>query len=113
MALLKLSGRVPADRGWVWEELALVQVLMAWVRDRVVLVEQQFGRLDLKVDRILTQVEQPWQQGIVRHPSDARFTFSLPSASLIPGNLPAEAGLDLTITGGQHLAPQGQYLSAS
>jgi outer membrane protein OmpA-like peptidoglycan-associated protein len=58
MALLGLSGCVPADRGWVREELALVQVQMAEVRDRVVLVEQQFGRLDPKLDRILVQVEQ-------------------------------------------------------
>jgi hypothetical protein len=108
VALLGLSGCVPADRGWVREELALVRVQMAWVRDRVVLVEQQFGRLDPKVDRILTQVEQPWQQGIIQHRSDARFTFSLPSTSFIPGNLPATAGLDLAITGAQHLSPQAQ-----
>jgi len=55
VALLGLSGCMPADRGWVREELALVQVQMAGVRDRVVLVEQQFGRLDPKIDRILTQ----------------------------------------------------------
>jgi hypothetical protein len=100
VALLGLSGCVPADRGWVREELALVHVQMAEVRDRVAQVEQHFGRLDPKLDRILTQMGQPQQQGIVQHPSDARFTFSLPSASLIPGNLPAEASLDLTITGG-------------
>jgi hypothetical protein len=97
VALLGLSRCVPADRGWVREELGLVRVQMAWVWGRVALVEQQFGRLDRKVDRILTQVVQPWQQDIVQHPSDARFTFSLPSARLIPGNLTAEAGLDLTI----------------
>jgi hypothetical protein len=99
VALLGLSGWVPADRGWVQEQLAPVQVQVAEVRDRVAHVEQQFGRRDPKVDRILTQMEQPWQQGIVPHPSDARVTFSLPSASLIPGNLPAEVGLDSTITG--------------
>jgi outer membrane protein OmpA-like peptidoglycan-associated protein len=58
VALLGLSGCVPADRTWVREELALVQVQMAEVRDRVVVVEQQFGRLDPKVDRILAQLEQ-------------------------------------------------------
>jgi hypothetical protein len=100
VALLELSGCLPASRGWVRGQLAPVQVQVAEVQDRVAVVEQQFGRLDPKVDRILTQMEQPWQQGILQHPSDARFTFSLPSASLIPGNLPAEAGLDLTITGG-------------
>jgi hypothetical protein len=81
VALLGLSGCVPADRGWVREELALVRVQMAWVRNRVVLVEQQFGRLDPKVDRILTQVEQPWQQGIVQHPSDIHLTHVLPFRS--------------------------------
>jgi outer membrane protein OmpA-like peptidoglycan-associated protein len=58
VALLGLSGCLPAGRGWVREELALVQVQMAEVRDRVVVVEEQFGRLDPKVDRILVQVEQ-------------------------------------------------------
>jgi hypothetical protein len=101
VALLGLSGCVPADRGWVRKELALVQVQMAEVQDRVAQVEQQFGRLDPKVDRILARMEQPWQQGLVQHPADPRFTFSLPSASLIPGNLPDEASLDLTITGGE------------
>jgi len=42
----------------VREELALVQVQVAEVRDRVVVVEVQFGRLDPKVDRILVQVGQ-------------------------------------------------------
>jgi hypothetical protein len=100
VALLGLSGCLPASRGWVREELAPVQVQVAEVRDRVAVVEQQFGRLDPKVDRILAQVEQRGQQGIVQHPADTRFTFPLPSASLIPGDLPAEASLDLTITGG-------------
>jgi outer membrane protein OmpA-like peptidoglycan-associated protein len=58
VALLGLSGCLAADRGWVREELALVQIQMAAVRDRVALVEQQFGRLDPKVDRILAQTEQ-------------------------------------------------------
>jgi outer membrane protein OmpA-like peptidoglycan-associated protein len=58
LTLLWLSGCVPADRGWVRAELALMQVQVAEVRDRVVTVEQQFGSLDPKVDRILVQVEQ-------------------------------------------------------
>jgi outer membrane protein OmpA-like peptidoglycan-associated protein len=49
---------VPADRGWVQEQLTMMQIQMAMVRDRVVLVEEQFGRLDPKVDRILAQTEQ-------------------------------------------------------
>ena len=102
VALLGLSGCVPADRGWVREQLAPVQVQMAEVRDRVAVVEQQFGRLDPKVDRILAQIEQRWQQSTAsyQHPADTRFTFPLPSPSQIPGNLPAETSLDLTITGG-------------
>jgi outer membrane protein OmpA-like peptidoglycan-associated protein len=58
VALLGLSGCLPAGRGWVREELAVVLVQMAEVRDRVAVVEQKFGRLDPKVDRILVQVEQ-------------------------------------------------------
>src|SRR5918998_4622318 len=58
VALLGLSGCVPADHGWVQEQLAVMQMQMAMVRDRVALVEQQFGRLDPKVDRILAQTEQ-------------------------------------------------------
>jgi outer membrane protein OmpA-like peptidoglycan-associated protein len=42
----------------VQEQLAMMQIQMAAVRDRVVLVEQQFGRLDPKIDRILAQTEQ-------------------------------------------------------
>jgi outer membrane protein OmpA-like peptidoglycan-associated protein len=57
-ALLGLSGCQPADRGWVQEQLAVVQIQMAAVRDRVALVEQQFGHLDPKLDRILAQTEQ-------------------------------------------------------
>jgi hypothetical protein len=56
-ALLGLSGCVPTDRGWVQEQLAVMQMQMAAVRDRVMLVEQQFGRLDPKMDRILAQTE--------------------------------------------------------
>src|ERR671931_507746 len=59
VALVAVTGCLPADRGWVREELALVQV--AEMRDRVVVVEQQFGLLDPKVARILAQVE--------KHPS--------------------------------------------
>jgi hypothetical protein len=102
VALLGLSGCLPADRGWVREQLAPVQVQVAEVRDRVAVVEEQFGRLDPKVDRILTQIEQRWQQSIAsyQHPAGTRFTFPLPSPSQIPGNLPAEPSIDLTITGG-------------
>jgi hypothetical protein len=102
VALLGLAGCLPADRGWVREQLAPVQVQVAEVRDRVAVVEEQFRRLDPKVDRILTQMEQQWQQSIAseQHAADPRFTVQLPSPSQIPGNLPAETSLDLTITGG-------------
>jgi outer membrane protein OmpA-like peptidoglycan-associated protein len=50
VALLGLSGCLPADRGWVREQLAPVG-------DRVARVEQQVGRLDPKVDRLLVQME--------------------------------------------------------
>jgi hypothetical protein len=100
VALLGLSGCVPASRGWVREQLTPVRVQVAEVRDRVALVEEQFGDLDPKVDRILARMEQPWQQSVVQHPADTRFTFPLPSASLIPGDLPTETSLDLMITGG-------------
>jgi hypothetical protein len=102
VALLGLSGCLPADRGWVREELAPVQAQVAEVRDRVAVVEEQLGRLDPKVDRILTQMEQQWQQSIAsdQHSAGTYFTFPPPSPSQIPGNLPAETSLDLTITGG-------------
>ena len=58
VALLGCSGCQAADRGWVREQLAVVQMQLAAVRDRVALIEQQYGRLDPKLDRILTQVEQ-------------------------------------------------------
>jgi outer membrane protein OmpA-like peptidoglycan-associated protein len=58
VAVLGLGGCVPTDRGWVQEQLAMMQMQMAAVRDRVSLVEQQFGRLDPKLDRILSQTEQ-------------------------------------------------------
>jgi hypothetical protein len=101
VALLELSGCVPASRGWVREQLTPVQVQVAEVRDRVVTVEQQFGDLDPKVDRILTQMEQRWQPSIVpyQHPADIRFTSPLPSPSPIPGNPPVGASLDFTVTG--------------
>ncbi len=57
LALLGLSGCLPASRGWVREEFALMQVQVAEVRDRVAVVERQFGHLDPKVDRILVQTE--------------------------------------------------------
>jgi hypothetical protein len=100
VVLLELAGCLPASRGWVRGQLAPVQVQVAEVQDRVAVVEQQFGRLDPKVDRILAGMEQRGQRSIVQHPADTRLTFTFPSASLIPGNLPAETGLDLTITGG-------------
>jgi outer membrane protein OmpA-like peptidoglycan-associated protein len=58
VAVLGLCGCVPTDRGWVQEQLAMMQIQMAAVRDRVSLVEQQFGRLDPKLDRILAQTQQ-------------------------------------------------------
>ena len=102
VALLGLSGCLPADRGWVQEQLAPVQVQVAEVRDRVAVVEEQLERLDPKVDRILAQTEQRRQQSIAsyQHPAGTGFTVQLPSPSQIPGNLPAETSLDLTITGG-------------
>ena len=102
VALLGLSGCLPASRGWVREQLAPVQVQVAEVRDRVAAVEEQFARLDPKVDHILVQMEQRWQQSIgsYQHPASTRFIFPLPSPSHIPGNLPVEASLDLTIPKG-------------
>jgi hypothetical protein len=101
-ALLGLSGCLPANRGWVQEQLVPVQVQVTEVRDRVAAVEEQFRRLDPKVDRILTQMQQRSQQSIAsdQDPAGTRFTFPLPSPSQIPGDLPAETSLDLTITGG-------------
>jgi hypothetical protein len=102
VALLGLSGCLPADRGWVQEQLAPVQGQVAEVRDRVALVEEQLERLDPKVDRILTQMEQRRRHSIAsyQHPVGTGFTVQLPSPSQIPGDLPAEAGLDFTITAG-------------
>jgi hypothetical protein len=101
-ALLGLSGCLPADRGWVQEQLAAVQVQVAEVRDRVAAVEEQFGRLDPKVDRILAQMEQQWQQSTASYqpPAGTHPPLPFPSLSQIPGNLPAETSLDLTIIGG-------------
>jgi hypothetical protein len=101
-ALLGLSGCLPADRGWVQEQLAPVQVQVTEVRDRVAVVEEQLERLDPKVDRILAQTEQRRQQSLAsyQHPAGTGFTVQLPSPSQIPENLSAENSLDLTITGG-------------
>ena len=101
LALLWLSGCVPADRGWVREELALMQGQVAEVRDRVASVEAQFGRLDPKVDRILAQMEQRWQPSVIPYqdPVDADFTAPFPSPSPIPGTPPVGASLDLTVIG--------------
>ena len=112
--LLGLAGCLPADRGWVREQLAPMQVQVAEVRDRVAAVEEQFGRLDPKVDRILTQVEPQWQQSITAYqqPVDIPSTFSLSPPSQIPGSLPTEISLDLAIKRGQYLWVEGQYLTA-
>jgi hypothetical protein len=71
------------------------------VRDRVVAVEEQFERIDPKIDRILVQMEQHWQPSIVPDldPADTHFTPPLPSSSPIPGNPPVRASLNLTVTG--------------
>jgi hypothetical protein len=100
VALLGLSGCVPASRGWVREQITPVQVQVAEVRDRVALVEEQFGDLDPKVDRILAQIEQRWQPSIVpyQHPAETGFTSPLPSPSSIPGNSPVGASIDFTVT---------------
>jgi hypothetical protein len=102
VALLGLSGCVSAERAWVQEQLTPLQVQVAEVRDRVALVEEQFARLDPKVDRILAQMERRWQQNIAsyEHPAGAHLTFPLPSPGQMPGDLPAEPSIDLTITGG-------------
>jgi hypothetical protein len=107
VALLGLSGCLPASRGWVREQLAPVQGQVAEVRDRVAAVEEQFGRLDPKVDRILTHIEQ--QQSIVSYqpPAGTGFSLPLPSASPMPGNAPVGANLDLTITGEAPPLPGG------
>jgi hypothetical protein len=101
VALLGLSGCVPASRGWVREQITPVQAQVAEVRDRVALVEEQFGNLDPKVDRILAQMEPRWQPSIVpdQHPAETGSTFPLPSPSIIPENPPAGASLDFTVTG--------------
>jgi outer membrane protein OmpA-like peptidoglycan-associated protein len=51
-----------------------MQIQMAAVRDRVALVEEQFGRLDPKLDRILAQTEQlaSRQTNPAEHPHDGR-----------------------------------------
>ena len=91
VALLGLSGCVPTDRGWVQEQLAVMQAQMAVVRDRVALVEQQFGRLDPKLDRILAQTEQLASRQIdpAEHPPDGRLlveaAFGAGTTALTPG----------------------------
>jgi outer membrane protein OmpA-like peptidoglycan-associated protein len=94
VALLGLAGCLPASRGWVQEELASVQTQMAEVRNRMVVVEQQFQRLDPKVDRNLAQVEQlayrPMDAaGLAEHPPDHRLvvdgtTFAAGTMALTP-----------------------------
>jgi hypothetical protein len=102
VALLGLSGCLPADRGWVQEQLAPVQVQVAEVRDRVAMVEEQLERLDPKVDHILTQMEQRRRQSIASYqpPVGTGFTVQLPSLGQTPRDLLAETGLDFTITAG-------------
>jgi hypothetical protein len=102
VALLGCSGCLAADRGWVREQLAPVQGQMAEVHDRVAVVEEQFGGLAPKVDRILTQIEQRRPQSIVSYPppAGAGLTFPLPAADHSPGTLPGEANLEFTITEG-------------
>jgi outer membrane protein OmpA-like peptidoglycan-associated protein len=78
----------------VQEELTSVQLQMAEVRNRVVVVEQQFERLDPKVDRILAQVEQltyrPMDSaGLPEYPPDHRLvvdgmTFAARTMALTP-----------------------------
>jgi hypothetical protein len=70
------------------------------MRDRVAVVEEQFGRLDPKVDRILAQIEQQWQPSSLGNqpPADQHLTSPFPAAGHLPGRLPLEASLDFTIT---------------
>src|ERR687896_656253 len=90
VALLAVSGCVPAGRGWVREQLAPVQVQVAEVRDRVAVVEEQFGRLDPKVDRILAQMEQLASRQVdpAEPPADGRLlvetTFAAGTTALTP-----------------------------
>jgi outer membrane protein OmpA-like peptidoglycan-associated protein len=92
VALLGLSGCGRADRGWVQEQLAVMQAQMAMVRDRVALVEQQFGRLDPKVDRILAQTAQLASRQVdtdtAEPPADGRLlvetTFAAGTTALTP-----------------------------
>jgi hypothetical protein len=102
VALLGLSGCLPAGRGWVEEQLAPVQLQVAEMRDRVAVVEGQLERIDPKVDRILTQMDQRRQQSIGsdQHPAAAGFTVELPFLGQLPGNLAVETSLDFMIAGG-------------
>jgi hypothetical protein len=94
VALLGLSGCVPTDRGWVQEQLAVMQLQMAAVRDRVMLVEQQFGRLDPKLDRILAQTEQlaSRQMEPAEPPPDGRLVVSSAGPRDLGGRHPAGGG---------------------
>jgi outer membrane protein OmpA-like peptidoglycan-associated protein len=78
VALLGLSGCLPASRGWVREQLAEV-------RDQVVRVEQQVGSLNPKMDRILAQTEQlaARQGGTAEPPPDRRLVVD--GAAFPPG----------------------------
>jgi hypothetical protein len=109
LVLLVLTGCMPASRGWVREQLAPMQAQLAEIRQRVAVVEQQFGRLDPKVDRILAQMEQQEQPPSLspRPPADIPLRLSFPAPSHIPAQLPVEANLDFTITG-EAASPAGE-----
>jgi len=100
--LLGLSGCLAANREWVQEQLAPVQVQVAEVRDRMAVVEEQVRRLDPKVERILTQMEQRAQHGIATDQPAAGTDFTSPPsfAGEILGNVKASPDLDLMIKGG-------------
>jgi hypothetical protein len=100
-ALEGLSGCVPASRDWVREQLAPMQAQMGEMQDRVTVVEQQFERLDPKVDRILAHMEQQGDPvGLADPPSpDTMLTWPLPVPSQAEELLPAGASLDFTIIG--------------
>src|SRR5918999_780579 len=107
VALLGLSGCVPAGRGWVREQLAPVQVQVAEVRDRVAVVEEQFGRLDPKVDRILAQMEQLASRQVdpAEPPADGRLlvetTFAAGTTALTPAARQSIDAFIRQVPGGQ------------
>jgi hypothetical protein len=102
VALLGLSGCLPASRGWVREQLAPVQGQVAEVRERVAVVEQQVGGLDPKVDRLLAQMEPrgPHRLGSSQPVAGTHGTVPHPSPSHRPGTRSGEVSLEFTITAG-------------